>query len=873
MISPIRLMLVLIIIPTLMYGRNDAMNWFFGDKSAISFNTSDGEPIAIEGSLLSTLEGCSAVSDTNGNLLFYTDGVRVWNRNHEVMNPNNNLAGHYSSTQSALIIRQPMSYERFYIFTTDAGEYVENIDPANYENRGLNYSIVDMSRNNGLGEIVAYNIFLQKPSAEKLSAVFHENKSDVWIFSQSWETGVIYAYLLTDKGIERKVENSGKIIPYFDKERYIGQLKAAPSGDKIAGVVQGLNFIMLYKFDNATGKIYDYIRIPTGHRKDNYGLEFSPSGNILYVSDHVTNTVYSYNVAGHDSAAIKSTEVLIIKDTNSKSFGALQLAPNGKIYLALNGSKYLGVINNPDEYGGDCYYSDTTVYVGDVAEKKVRLGLPNFNQGLFNFSVKIDYQDVCENQPLLLRAIMDSEFEDTDYQWSGPNGFESNEKYVQFDNSSEYLNGRYYVKSQYKGYKSIDSIDIIIRPAPLVEILGNTTICVNTSEILSASFIDDSMTYLWSTGDSSSYTEIFSPGVYHLQSIYPNGCSVFDTLIVQGIITNSGYKDDKSGLFDDLIIDKNHRLSIEFVNNDDEVLKINSVYIKNSSEELSLNLMPNWSQQVLPFSETVFSIDIFSKKPKYIDDTLIVEVISPYCTLNYELPVRGKIIVPIINTIPDITEAPGSNIAISISSSINTDTDTAFSKQLTLNLKMPSNYFLPENCINCEIIENTVSMNARYIKLKSEPTEVSSVPIQTMSLTGMVLTGSTEAGMIEITDSDWSDSLFVNENHHGSLTIESCSLPLRQIKLFKPTNISISPNPIIDLIASINVYSEEKGEFGIYLANSLGQVSLLQSFERIESSPAEYNMKIDMSGYGTGSYMLILRAPWSIKIIPVVLIN
>src|SRR5690606_34078981 len=120
------------------------------------------------------------------------------------------------------------------------GEYVENIDPANYENRGLNYSIVDMSRNNGLGEIVAYNIFLQKLSAEKLSAVFHENKSDVWIFSQSWETGVIYAYLLTDKGIERKVENSGKIIPYFDKERYIGQLKAAPSGDKIAGVVQGL---------------------------------------------------------------------------------------------------------------------------------------------------------------------------------------------------------------------------------------------------------------------------------------------------------------------------------------------------------------------------------------------------------------------------------------------------------------------------------------------------------------------------------------------------------------------------------------------------------------------------------------------------------
>ena len=62
------------------------------------------------------------MSDPNtGQLLFYTDGRKVWNANNQVMpNGSNLLGGFYNScTQGALIVPFPEDNQRYYLFTLE----------------------------------------------------------------------------------------------------------------------------------------------------------------------------------------------------------------------------------------------------------------------------------------------------------------------------------------------------------------------------------------------------------------------------------------------------------------------------------------------------------------------------------------------------------------------------------------------------------------------------------------------------------------------------------------------------------------------------------------------------------------------------------
>ncbi|MEO7523998.1 MAG: hypothetical protein ABIT58_07875, partial [Ferruginibacter sp.] len=81
--------------------------WYFGFHAAVSFNTNP--PSGLGNSAMLQEEGCATMCDINGNLLFYTNGINVWNRNHQIMSNGSGLYGHQSSTQAALIVPLPGS--------------------------------------------------------------------------------------------------------------------------------------------------------------------------------------------------------------------------------------------------------------------------------------------------------------------------------------------------------------------------------------------------------------------------------------------------------------------------------------------------------------------------------------------------------------------------------------------------------------------------------------------------------------------------------------------------------------------------------------------------------------------------------------------
>ena len=114
--------LSLILLSLKSYTQNEAANWFFGEQAGINFNNSS--PVSILGGELETDEGCSTISDKFGNLLFYSDGITVWNKNHLIMPNGHGLLGDFSSTQSALIVPKPNSNHIFYLFRWEITSYI-----------------------------------------------------------------------------------------------------------------------------------------------------------------------------------------------------------------------------------------------------------------------------------------------------------------------------------------------------------------------------------------------------------------------------------------------------------------------------------------------------------------------------------------------------------------------------------------------------------------------------------------------------------------------------------------------------------------------------------------------------------------------------
>ena len=85
-----------------LFAQRETVNWYFGSNSGLDFNSGNAQ--VLSGGQLSTTEGCSTVSDNNGSLLFYTNGVEIWNKNHDIMQNGSGLLGSDSSSQSAIVV-------------------------------------------------------------------------------------------------------------------------------------------------------------------------------------------------------------------------------------------------------------------------------------------------------------------------------------------------------------------------------------------------------------------------------------------------------------------------------------------------------------------------------------------------------------------------------------------------------------------------------------------------------------------------------------------------------------------------------------------------------------------------------------------------
>ncbi|MBZ4042493.1 T9SS type B sorting domain-containing protein [Flavobacterium hibisci] len=384
--------------------QREANIWYFGKNAGLDFNS--GVPVPLTDGQMSTFEGCATISNAAGQLLFYTDGVTVWNKMHQVMTNGSGLLGHSSSTQSATVVQKPGSLNLFYIFTTD-----NEHDPD-----GFRYSIVDLSLDNGNGAITSdKNILIRTPVIESLGVTKHANGSDFWILTHGWENNTFYAYQLSSSGLSASpvTTSIGAVIQGvgFQAASFI---KISPSGSKLA-FTSVADVAQLFDFNIGTGVLSNPITLST-EGGELYGVEFSPTENVLYVTNALARKVYQYNLTAAD---IRGSEITIY---NSEKYpGALQLGPDGKIYLAVYSQNKIGVINNPNVIGTGC---DLQIAGIDLGGKISNGGLPSFNQSFF-FTPFIELSNSCVNQPVTLK--LNTNLNITTAIWNFGDGNGSNE--------------------------------------------------------------------------------------------------------------------------------------------------------------------------------------------------------------------------------------------------------------------------------------------------------------------------------------------------------------------------------------------------------------------------------------------------------------
>jgi len=146
--------LILLLFSNLAFCQSPAGVWYFGNKAGIDFN-SGTNPVALFDGQMETFEGCATLCDDFGTLLFYTDGINIWNRDHQIMPNGTGLLGDSSSTQSGIIVPVPGSSTLYYVFTVD-----KLANP-----NGLKYNIVDMSLEDGKGDVTIKNVSVLTPTA------------------------------------------------------------------------------------------------------------------------------------------------------------------------------------------------------------------------------------------------------------------------------------------------------------------------------------------------------------------------------------------------------------------------------------------------------------------------------------------------------------------------------------------------------------------------------------------------------------------------------------------------------------------------------------------------------------------------------------
>lgn len=448
--------IIFLLFSSLLQAQKENYNWIFGNKAGLTwnklqtytgkdyFNTSGGD-VTLEGiptaltSEISTSEGCFNVSDYDGELLFYSDGVSVWEKKiggDVVISNGTGLTGNSSSVQSGIILPYPGNASSYIAVTLNTKDGLNSPITKEELQKYLSWSAIVKNPETNRYEIPEEkkNIALIPPEdqfyKEIVTGVRHSNKKDFWIITPSRKidnTATRNYYKLSVYKVDEKGVSSQPILQQNDLS-YVqtnivthftsyGQVKLNKSGTRLAMVTHNrnesnkvYNNLLIADFNSETGKISNLHERSIGVTNEQiYSIEFDPSEQYVYitslgsappaVADNRKYTLYVFKVSDLIDPKINTSELIDygIKSMGSggvnEYFGSISTGVDDKMYITNNSTRHLFVIPEPKNptIPLKIYRLDNILSTGTTA----RLGLPSYASVYFN--VNMNDVNICKN--------------------------------------------------------------------------------------------------------------------------------------------------------------------------------------------------------------------------------------------------------------------------------------------------------------------------------------------------------------------------------------------------------------------------------------------------------------------------------------------
>lgn len=329
-------------------------NWYFGENAGVSFNTVP--PTALTNNSIGSYGGLGTLSDkVTGEFLFHTNGKNIWDRNFSIMPNTTTGAGILNGAafeEGTLIVPSLTNKNQYYVFTLG------------YVTGKLFYSLVDLSLNGGLGDVVSgqKNIILTRPNGTQftldtyaITVTTNDTGNAYWVLFPN--NNVLYAYKIDASGLNTTAvtTNLNFTNNQASANNYLTCIKVSPDKQKVgisfcdqSMAYQAGNQSKIYHFNSATGTIDTSLEITINNRSIR-DLEFSPDSNLVFLNS--SNWTYPNNKVFVYDFNNLATSPRTIDLPNTTYLHQLQRAVTGEIYSAnVYDPYYMIKFHNSNDY-------------------------------------------------------------------------------------------------------------------------------------------------------------------------------------------------------------------------------------------------------------------------------------------------------------------------------------------------------------------------------------------------------------------------------------------------------------------------------------------------------------------------------------------
>jgi gliding motility-associated-like protein len=501
--------------------------WTFGNSAGLDFSSGAPVPIMKPVPDWSAYEGTATICNAAGELLMYTNGAEVYDKNGNIMPNGDDLTSVSSfvtsTTQGSVIVPSPGHAMQYYLFTL--GESV-------LSSGTLSYSIIDMSLNGGLGDVVVGQkaIAIDSLLTEKMTVITKDCNS-AWLMVRSRNFNEYKAYEIDSTGISTvpviSTVGNGGLDNYS-----IGSINFSPDGTKMVASLLPLYSnppnkvgLELYDFDRNTGLLSNPLTLDS--LTDSlagvftyYSACFSPDNSKLYGSHHLK--LVQFDLSLPTPAQIIASRTVIQETTDTTWFGAdIKAGPDSKIYI-LNGRfgslTYIHRIDYPNLAGTGCQFVLNAITL--LPGTNGLLGFPNevitFNDDLDTIT---KHSDTIACSATTISASNNAPA----YLWNTG----SSDKTITVTTE-----GIYWVQYLSDCQFHIDSFLVSFATPPEIDLGMDTFICSGTPIQLWLHLdIGSDIPVRWSTGSTTPSIQVTDTGTYWVVGAYVP-CQATDSIYI-----------------------------------------------------------------------------------------------------------------------------------------------------------------------------------------------------------------------------------------------------------------------------------------------------------------------------------------------------